>query len=91
MNNVMECDVIAIKKMDGDGHLKAYADIRVGGSLVIRGCPIIEGKNGVFVKMPSRLGRDGRWYDIVVPENEALKSHLAEQILKSFQEDADAA
>lgn len=86
MSSLKECEVIAVRKLENAGHLKALIDIRVGGALVIRGCTVMDGKNGVFVTMPRKVGRDGQWTDVVAPSDEVIKAHYEEQILKAFQE-----
>jgi DNA-binding cell septation regulator SpoVG len=37
----------------GDGHIKAYASLTFGGIFVVSGLKVMEGKNGLFVAMPS--------------------------------------
>jgi len=41
-------------KRGGDRKLKAYASVTFGDSFVVRNIKVIEGKEGVFVAMPSR-------------------------------------
>ena len=86
MDALMECDLVGMRKFESLGNLKALADVRLGGSLVIRGCAVMDGKNGIFVSMPRRLNRDGLWHDVVVPENEDLRSQISELVLKAYQE-----
>ena len=55
---LMEVEVADIRKITGDGNTKAFADVRVGGSLLIKGVCVIKGKKGVFVSMPRKeIGR----------------------------------
>lgn len=86
MSLLTECDVISVRKMDGDGSIKAFADVRIGGGLVIRGCSVVDGKNGTFVSMPRKVGRDGQWRDVVVAVDDELKTHYSERILQAYTE-----
>lgn len=85
MGTFRDCEVITVHRLEGTGNLKAFADIRIGGAVVVKGCTIMEGKNGTFASMPRRLNRDGRWSDVVVVSDE-LKGHYEQEILKAFQD-----
>lgn len=86
MKELKECDIVSVRRLEGEGNLKAFVDIRVGGGLVIRGCTVMDGKNGLFAGMPRRLSRDGRWMEVVIPESEELKSSYSEVILRAYEE-----
>ena len=85
MGSFRECEVITVHRLEGTGNLKAFVDIRIGGALVIKGCTVMEGKKGMFASMPRRLGKDGRWADVVVVSDE-LKGHYEQEMLKAFQD-----
>ena len=86
MKELKECDIVSLKRFESEGNLKAFVDIRVGGGLVIRGCTVMDGKNGIFAGMPRRLSRDGRWMDVVIPETEELRTSYQEAILRAYEE-----
>ena len=65
---LMDVEVADIRKITGDGNLKAFADVRLGGSLLIKGVSVMKGKNGVFVSMPRKASKDGRWFDVLEAE-----------------------
>ena len=85
METLNDCKVISVRQTDGNGNLKAFADIRIGGALIIRGCYVFSGKNGLFAKLPQQLSRDGRWYDVVFAADDALKEHYSETIIKAYE------
>ncbi|MCG3176390.1 MAG: putative septation protein SpoVG [Candidatus Omnitrophica bacterium] len=82
----MDIDVVSVRRVDGDGNLKAFVDVRLGGEIVVKGFSVMHGKNGVFVSMPRRAGRDGRWFDILSPLDESWKSRLEEKVLAAYEE-----
>ena len=84
----MDVEVVDIRKITGDGSLKAFADVRFGESLVIKGFTVVNGKNGIFVSMPRRASKDGRWFDILEP-SDLLKRQLENKVLESYDRETD--
>ena len=84
----MEIEVVDIRKITGDGNLKAFADVRVGDSLVIKGFCVMQGKSGIFVSMPRKASKDGRWFDILEPDD-SLKRELEQKVLASYDRETD--
>ncbi len=86
----VDIEVVDIRKIAGDGTLKAFADVRIGGNLVIRGFCVINGKNGIFVSMPRKASKDGRWFDILEPDD-SLKREIENKVLESYELETDGA
>ena len=84
----MEVEVVDIRKITGDGKLKAFADVRLGDSIVIKGFCVMEGKNGIFVSMPRKASKDGRWFDVIEPD-ESMKRELEDKVLESYDRETD--
>ena len=87
---LMDVEVADIRKITGDGDLKAFADVRVGGSLLIKGVSVMKGKSGVFVSMPRKASKDGRWFDVLEAED-SLKAEIEEKVLESYDRETDGA
>ncbi len=85
----IDVEVVDIRKITGDGSLRAFADVKVGGSLVIKGFSVMQGKHGVFVSMPKKAGKDGRWFDILTPLNENVKQELQDKVLEAYDKETD--
>ena len=81
----LKIEVAHIRKFDGKGSLKAFADIVIGGSFLVRGMRIVEGKNGIFVSMPREQGKDGKWYDNVLPITKEAREELVEVLLGAYE------
>ena len=88
---VIDVEVADIRKIVGDGTLKAFADVKFGGDLVVKGFSVVQGKRGVFVSMPRKAGKDGRWFDILTPLSEALKQELEGKVLEAYDKETDGA
>ncbi|MDD3906230.1 MAG: SpoVG family protein [Candidatus Omnitrophica bacterium] len=80
----MKIEVVRIHKLDGTGPTKAFADIALDESIIIKGVRIIEGKDGLFVSLPREEGRDGKWYNTVVPLSREIKEMLDTTVLEAY-------
>ena len=85
----LEMEVVDIRKMTGEGTLRAFADVKFGEMLVIRGFSVIKGKNGVFVSMPKKAGKDGRWFETIQPLNDSFKREIEDRVLEAYDRETD--
>ena len=81
-------EVVDIRKIMGDGNLKAFADLKIGGSIVIKGFSVLNGKSGLFIAMPRKAGKDGRWFDILTPMNEEVKKEIETKVLDAYEKES---
>ena len=79
-----QIEVVRLNRLDGEGPLKAYCDISLFDTLIIKGIRIVSGKNGVFVGMPREQGKNGKWYDTVRPLNRDIKTVIENVVLEAF-------
>ena len=82
---MMNLSVKRINRFDSEGTLKAFCDLQVAESFLIKGLMVIEGKNGLFVSMPREQGKDGNWYDTVRPLSKEVRQQVSERVLSSYQ------
>ena len=85
----IDVEVVDIRKITGDGNLKAFADVKLGGELLIKGFTVMQGKGGVFVSVPRKAGKDGRWFDILTPLSDDLKQEFQEKVLEAYDKETD--
>lgn len=71
-------------RFDGEGPLKAIADVSIGEDFLVKGFRVVEGKNGIFVSGPQQPGNDGKWYPTAYPLAEEVKKELDRVILDAF-------
>ncbi len=50
----MQITELRIRKVEGEGKLRAYVTVTFDNCFVVHNVKIIEGKNGLFIAMPSR-------------------------------------
>ena len=84
MTKTMDVEVADIRKITGDSKLKAFADVRFGGAMTVKGFGVFQGRDGVFVAMPRKVSKDGKWFDILLAD-EDLKDAIEEKILESYR------
>ena len=80
----LKLQVSRIHKLDGSGATKAFCDISILGSLVINGLRVVEGKDGLFVSMPREEGKDGKWYNTVIPLKREVKDQIERIVLEAY-------
>ncbi|MBI4437276.1 MAG: septation protein SpoVG family protein [Candidatus Omnitrophica bacterium] len=81
-------EVLRLRKLDGEGKTRAFCDIAISGSILVKGLRVVSGKNGLFVSMPREQGKDGNWYETVSPLNDETRGSLTELVLQAYR-DAD--
>ncbi len=68
-------------------NLRAYAEVTLNDSLVIKGIRVLENENGgLYIGFPSQMGKENEYRDLIVPKTPELKKHLRDQIIKSYKE-----
>ncbi|MDR0525279.1 MAG: septation regulator SpoVG [Spirochaetaceae bacterium] len=80
----MEITDIRVRKVTGEGKLKAYVTVTFDDCFVVHNIKIIEGKNGVFIAMPSRKTRAGEYKDVAHPINPDFRTDLQTKILDKY-------
>lgn len=81
----VEISVKRINKLETvEGSLKAFCDVEIGKTFLIKGICVVEGKNGLFVSMPRRQGKDGNWYDRVVPLTKEARHQISQVVLAAY-------
>jgi len=82
MSNQIE--VVRINRLEGEGSIKAFCDISLFDTLIIKGLKVVNGKNGIFVGMPHEQGKDGKWYETVRLLKNDLKEAIEKTVLEAF-------
>jgi len=66
--------------------IRAFADIKVNDSILIKGLQIYEGKNGFFISMPRVKGKDKVYYEIVKVLTQEIKEQIFSIVLSAYGE-----
>ena len=86
MSEGLNFKVERIYRLDNGGIVKAFADVSVNNSLLLKGIKVIEGQKGTFVSMPRTQGKDQRWYESFKIMDEAIKKQLSKIVLDSYKQ-----
>ena len=89
MTKTVDMEVVDVRKIIGEGNTRAFADLRVADCLIVKGFSVVLGKRGVFVSMPRKASRDGRWFDTVLPVSEEVKRQIEEKVLEAYDRETD--
>ncbi len=81
----MQITDIRIRRVSGEGKLKAYVTVTFDDCFVIHNVKIIEGKSGVFIAMPSRKTKTGEYKDVAHPINSDFRTQLQARILEAYE------
>jgi len=81
----MEITDIRIRKVSGEGKLKAYVTLTFDSAFVVHNVKIIEGENGVFIAMPSRKIKNGEYKDVAHPINSDFRHYLQEKLVEAYE------
>ena len=69
--------------------LKAMASITIDNCFVIKGIKIIEGKNGLFMGMPTYKTAKGDYKDICFTITKEAREKITEAIMKEYNGDKE--
>jgi stage V sporulation protein G len=86
---VMKITDIRIRKVSGEGKLKAYVTVTFDDCFVVHNVKIIDGKSGAFVAMPSRKTSSGEYKDVAHPINPEFRAELQKEILDRYESGVD--
>ncbi|MHB8231285.1 MAG: septation regulator SpoVG [bacterium] len=65
--------------------LKAYVTITFDNCFVVRDLKIINGKDGLFVAMPSKKRKDGTFKDTAHPLNNETRDMIESAVLVAYE------
>lgn len=80
----MQITDIRVKKVQGEGKLKAYVSVTFDTCFVVHNMKVIDGKSGVFVAMPSRKTNKGEFKDVAHPITIDFRALLQDAILAAY-------
>ncbi len=87
----LDIEVADIRKINGDGKLKAFADVKFADCIIVKGFTVAQGTKGVFVSMPRKASKDGKWFDTLTPLSEEFKQELQDKVLEAYEQEVDGA
>lgn len=80
----MQITELRIRKVTGEGKLRAYVTITFDNCFVVHNVKIIEGKDGLFVAMPSKKTANGEYKDVAHPISPEFRAEIQSKILDEY-------
>ena len=81
----MQITSVNVKKIEKeDSRMKGIVSVLIDDCFVIRDIRIIDGKDGLFVAMPSRKNIDGEYHDIAHPINAETRKMFEDAIIEEY-------
>jgi len=80
----IEIKVLKVHRIDGENRIKAFVDISINDALLIKSLRIVQGKNGLFVSMPTEQGKNEKWYERVRCLNKDIREEIANIVLAAY-------
>lgn len=77
---------ITCKPYSGSSKTKAFIDLELDGTLVIKELTLVEGKNGLFLSFPSTKGKNGKYYNSVYSLDKEWNNLLQAACIKKYNE-----
>ncbi len=74
-----------IHKLEGEGSTKAFCNLIIMDTFIVKGLRVVAGKEGLFVSMPREQGRDEKWYDTFYPLTKEMRKGLQELVLEEYK------
>ena len=78
---------VSIRQVTSESRLRAVASITIDECFAVHELRIIEGKEGLFVAMPSRQVSDGTFKDIAHPINVETRKMIEDAVIAKYKEE----
>lgn len=80
----MEITEIKVFPVDEE-KLKAFVSVVFDRCFMVNDIKVIQGRDGLFISMPSRRKRNGKFKDVAHPLNNETRRMIEDQILGEYQ------
>jgi len=83
-DTIMNVTDVRVRKIIPDGKMKAVVSITLDDMFVVHNVKVVEGRNGLFVAMPSIKTPDGEYRDIAHPINSEAREAIQNAVLDAY-------
>ena len=78
------CVKITCRPYSGNSKTKAFIDLTLDDTLVVKGLTLVEGKEGLFLSFPSTKGKNGKYYNTIYSLNKEWKELLQDACIEKY-------
>lgn len=77
---------ITCRPYNGNSKTKAFVDLTLDDTLIIKGLTLVEWKDKLFLSFPSKKGKDGNYYNSVYSLDKEWTQLLQDACIKKYKE-----
>lgn len=77
---------ITCRPYDGSSKTKAFIELCLDKTLVIKGLTLVEGSYGLFLSFPSSKGKDRKYYNSIYSMDKEFTDKLENACIKKYNE-----
>lgn len=77
---------ITCRPYDSDSKTKAFIELCLDKTLVIKDLTLVEGSHGLFLSFPSSKGKDGKYYNSVYSMDKKFTRKLEDACINKYNE-----
>lgn len=77
---------ITCRPYDGNSKTKAFIELCLDNTLVIKGMTLVEGSKGLFLSFPSTKGKNRKYYNSIYSMDKEFTGQLEEACIKKYNE-----
>lgn len=71
---------------NGNSKTKAFIDLCLDKTLVLKGMTLVEGSYGLFLSFPSTKNKDGKYYNLIYSMDKDFTGQLEDACIKKYNE-----
>ena len=73
-----------------DSKLKAIASFTIDEVFVVHDVKVLEGNNGLYIKMPQKQSPNGEYRDIAHPTNTETREQISSAVLSAYEKEQNS-
>lgn len=78
---------ITVRLFDSkESNTKAFIDLKLDDTLIVKGLSLVEGKNGLFLTYPASKGKDNKYYNSVYSLDKEWHKKLENTCIRKYKE-----
>lgn len=77
---------ITCRAYNGNSRTKAFVDLTLDDTLVIKGLTLVEWENRLFLSFPSKKGSDGDYHNVIYSLDKKWTNQLQDACIKKYNE-----
>lgn len=81
---------ITCRPYNDNSKIKAFVDLDLDNTLIIKGLTLVEGKEELFLSFPSKKGKDGNYYNSVYSLDKEWTRLLQDACVKKYNQSQPA-